>query len=741
MLKNNLKSNISAREIQTVFDNISDFHALAPVVAKGLTVSIGESTNLAELASIVETDPALATHLYLAAHENNVCLESDEISVLDILNALPIETIRSIFLDVKLVADSESNENFRELRKRLYINSIAIACCSELIADSIETNITAGHAYLAALLFNIGKYAFLQEFPKSYEKIVKEATATRIGLSSVEHKYFGLDHNLVGKRIASRMHFGSDIAEAIWLAQTSSAFSGNTLEVSTLTRIVGLSHKIVSNSSYAFGYDVQNAVPVEQLAQSLNLSSSSLESIKHRLQPALEARVIATNIDGETLSLESFESLRSSIRRILEENKYLSKENSKLSLDASYNNFISMFVSSIKDSWTLQDIASEFTKRFAKEFNLSNVSLCLLNDIEDGYVNVITTKENISSTRNVAKISNASQIYNLALEGNKIFSGSEDRFELLFKEIASSVNRANAGIVCLSEKMQKIAWLIFEVSQQSPSVFDDAIGKVFEMLSKMLNLSITKERQEKLSESFVCAISKLQENQKELIERNAHLALAEMAAGAAHEFNNPLSVISGRAQILLQSETDAEKKKMLEQIQAKSNDISDMVKSILSFAKPREAIIATLSLRELIDESVKYAIRKKGISEISINLASPAELPKIAGDKDQLIEAIGNIIINAIESFDSGVGDISIELYYVALSNKAGIQISDNGCGMDSSVIANATKPFYSHKKAGRQPGLGLAIAQRLFELNNAQLSIESKPSVGTKVEILIPIA
>ncbi len=741
MLKNNLKSDISARQIQMVFENISSLYAQPSVVAKGLSISIGDNPDLTELASIVETDPALVAHLYLAAHDSSVCLDASNISVLDILSSLSIETIRSIFFGIKLVTGSESNENVKQLRKRLSINSLAIACCSELVADSIKANVSGRCAYLSALLFNIGKYAFLQEFPKSYEKIVREAAATRASLSSVEHKYFGLDHHLVGKRIAAKMHFGSDIAEAIWLAQTSSALSDNSLELSILTRIVGLSYKIVSSSSYAFSHDVQDNASIEQLAQSLGLDASNLEIIKHRLQPALEIRIATANIEDQSLDPEYFESFRSSTRRILEENKCLSEENSRLSLDSRYNNFISLFVNEIKDSWNIETIASEFTKSFAKEFNLAHVSLCLLNNIEDGYVNVVTTKGDIASRQNFIKISNADQIYNSTLESNKIFSGSESYFDSIFEKAIPNVNRAGTKLVCISGKMQKIAWLIFEVSEPALNIFDDAIVRIFETLSKVMSLHIIKERQEKLSERFVYTLNKLQENQTELVKRNSYSALAEMAAGAAHEFNNPLSVISGRAQLLLQSETDAQKKKMLEQIQTKSDDISDMVKSILSFAQPREAVAKIFSLRELIDESIKYALGKKGLSEISVNLASPAELPKIIGDQDQLTEAVGNIIINAIESYDSGIGEISIELYYIALSNKAGIQISDNGCGMDSSVIANATKPFYSHKQAGRQPGLGLAIAQRLLELNSAQLSIESKPSVGTKVEILIPIA
>ncbi len=741
MLKNNLKSNISARQIRMVFENISSLYAQPSVVAKGLSISIGDNPDLTELAAIVETDPALVAHLYLAAHDSDVCLKASNISVLDILSALSIETIRSIFLGIKLATGSESNENAKQLRKRLSTNSLAIACCSELVADSVKANVSGRRAYLAALLFNIGKYAFLQEFPKSYEKIVRESVATRVSLSSLEHKYFGLDHHLVGKRIAAKMHFGSDISEAIWLAQTSSALSDNSLELSPLTMIVGLSYKIVSSSSYAFSHAAQDGVSIEQLADSLGLDASNLEIIKHRLQPALETRITTANIDGQSPDSQYFESFRSSTRRILEENKCLSEENSRLSLDSRYNNFISLFVNEIKDSWNIEDVASEFTKKFAKEFNIGHVSLCLLNNIEDGYVDIVTTQGDISSKQNFIKISNADQIYNSTLESNKIFSGSDNLFDSIFEKAIPDVNRASANVVCISDKMKKIAWLIFEVSDGASNIFDDAIVRIFEILSKVMSLHIIKERQEKLAERFVCTINKLQENQSELVKHNSYLALAEMAAGAAHEFNNPLSVISGRAQLLLQKETDVQKKKMLEQIQTKSDDISDMIKSILSFAQPREVVAKTLSLRELIDESIKYALGKKGLSEISVNLASPAELPKIIGDQDQLTEAIGNIIVNAIESYDSGIGEISVELYYISLSNKAGIQISDNGCGMDSSIIANATKPFYSHKQAGRQPGLGLAISQRLLELNSAQLFIESELAVGTKVEILIPIA
>ena len=97
-------------------------------------------------------------------------------------------------------------------------------------------------------------------------------------------------------------------------------------------------------------------------------------------------------------------------------------------------------------------------------------------------------------------------------------------------------------------------------------------------------------------------------------------ALAEMAAGAAHELNNPLSVISGRAQLLAGTETDPDKKRILEQIQQNAGELSAIIDDLMSYANPEQPRPTETAVRQIINEAVDLTSQKKKLSRLDIKI-------------------------------------------------------------------------------------------------------------------------
>jgi signal transduction histidine kinase len=217
--------------------------------------------------------------------------------------------------------------------------------------------------------------------------------------------------------------------------------------------------------------------------------------------------------------------------------------------------------------------------------------------------------------------------------------------------------------------------------------------------------------------------------------------LVEMAAGAGHELNNPLSVISGRAQLLIEGESDAGKIEGLKKIQQNSEALSQIIVNLLSFAEPKAPKATKVEAGQIIEEAIQLVMMKKSVSESDFVVVNELEEGQaVFVDSGQIASAIANILHNAIEACGEKLRPVEINVGGGESGDIVSIVITDHGCGMDSDTIAKATHPFFSGKKAGRQRGMGLANARRLIELNKGTLSFDSMVGRGTSVVVELPL-
>jgi signal transduction histidine kinase len=220
---------------------------------------------------------------------------------------------------------------------------------------------------------------------------------------------------------------------------------------------------------------------------------------------------------------------------------------------------------------------------------------------------------------------------------------------------------------------------------------------------------------------------------------NSLNALAEMAGGAAHELNNPLSVIAGRAQLLANAETDPQKKNALKQIQDNAGEIAVIIDDLMVFAKPPVPRPASTGIKQVLDETVQLTCQKANIEHINVQIELADSEQNLFVDSAQIVSALTYVICNALESYEDQMGPIKITAEPDQADDFLTIQVADLGAGMDAETLKKATQPFFSGQPAGRKRGMGLAHAQRLIELNNGSLAITSELGKGTTVTISLP--
>jgi len=262
-----------------------------------------------------------------------------------------------------------------------------------------------------------------------------------------------------------------------------------------------------------------------------------------------------------------------------------------------------------------------------------------------------------------------------------------------------------------------------------------------------------REQQTILTESLAAANRELGALQQQLVRAKSLAGLGEMAAGAAHEMNNPLAVVCGRAQLLAAKLSDTTMKQEASLIAQQGERLSQIITDLMDFAKPQPPKPALFAIGTVMEEAVKTAIERVG--GVSGNLASRVKMeispgiPPCRGDARQIKNALAEVVLNAIqaskaadvnEQRDAGQSEILIHAGFNMLDAQLILQVTDRGIGMSEEVMRQAFSPFFSAKTAGRNRGMGLAKALRWIENHGGTIRLDSAVGSGTTAVILLPV-
>ena len=241
------------------------------------------------------------------------------------------------------------------------------------------------------------------------------------------------------------------------------------------------------------------------------------------------------------------------------------------------------------------------------------------------------------------------------------------------------------------------------------------------------------------AEQWAAANRKLTDARPREVRSKSLESVADMAAGAAHEMNNPLAVVSGRSQLLMSRTDNEEFRSALAVIHEQAERCSQIVAELMEFAKPpvpKPKIIHLAGLLTRLRDAWLGTYRL-GADQIAVEL-SDAE-PTIYADEAQIAEALEQVVANAVDAMDPKVAKLVINCSAELTDDTRTVEVCDNGIGMNREVQERAFAPFFSYRQAGRKRGLGLARALRLVEINQGNLLLDSEPNRGTKVIFRLP--
>jgi two-component system NtrC family sensor kinase len=241
---------------------------------------------------------------------------------------------------------------------------------------------------------------------------------------------------------------------------------------------------------------------------------------------------------------------------------------------------------------------------------------------------------------------------------------------------------------------------------------------------------------------------KVRERTDQVMEMQVRVAQSErlaslgmLAAGIAHEVNNPLGGILALTALTLEDlPADHPDRRNLEVVIQQTERCRDIVKGLLDFSRQSEVTVEALDVNTVLQDTLALVARQAAFFNVEVVRNLGAQLPPVTGDRSQLQQVFLNLLVNAVQAMDER-GTITITTLSTPDRSGVEIRMADTGCGIPAADIDRIFDPFFTAREGGRGTGLGLAIVYGIVTQHRGHIDVESTVGRGTTFTIRLPAA
>lgn len=227
---------------------------------------------------------------------------------------------------------------------------------------------------------------------------------------------------------------------------------------------------------------------------------------------------------------------------------------------------------------------------------------------------------------------------------------------------------------------------------------------------------------------------------RQLLQAAKLASVGELASGMAHEINNPIGIILGRADYVLTTEKNLspEIREDLKVVKNQAERVANTVRGLLTFARPSSLRMERVNLKKVVEHAIALETPRCRTSQVEIQRSLPGTLPFIQADPDQLQQVLVNLMNNAIDAMPRG-GRIAISIVN-ADDEKLAVNISDTGSGISEEDQTRVFDPFFTTKAPGKGTGLGLAVSYGIVRDHGGEIRVNSSLGKGSTFSIVLPV-
>ncbi|NOG54976.1 MAG: HDOD domain-containing protein [Planctomycetes bacterium] len=742
-----------AERVELILQKLESLPTLSTIATRLLTLTADDRADVRQVVSLIEHDPSLTTKVLSLCRRADLGLADSIQTVERAVVMLGFEAVRSIVLSVEVynLFDSQSDDELegrplqdtepaptsRFDRVGFWKHCIGVATACRMLCTASRGSFEArpAEAFVYGLLHDIGKIALDRLLPRSYDRVVELAAQQQGNIAECERRVIGLDHHTAGRRLAEKWGLPHVIQDVLWLhGQPYSSVPD--LPHKKAIGLVSLCDLLVRQQHIGYSGNHTRTGDVAKMAGDLQLDLSTVEAVTDDLHAAVSAESEVLGLETEApqqLFLESIARANVTLGRI---NEVLDRRSRSSRRHERVLHAISEFHQQTVPGLTMVSACGQVVASAAREFGPGFYAVfcptrggrswqfCQFHQdgrlIRSQIIDPPPGMETLESFGHDMQVS----------------VGMLGMLPWLSEFVGDSRDVRSVRLLPLRCGWGLSAVLLHDRDLSGQGFSRTHLRALCETWAAAIAAAGQHEGARRLGEQLAESNRILTETQARLAHTQALAALGEMAAGAAHEMNNPLTVISGRTQVLARELEDDRHRTMAEQICEQAHRLSDLISSLRLFAEPPKPQRRRVSIGRMIRGAIAEAKRRAG-GEVDVQTRIEEKLPSCWIDDEQVGLALFELIINALQS--SPNRNVTVSVHVDDPSNRLVIEVEDDGCGMSAHALAHAFDPFFSDKPAGRQPGLGLSRAQRLIEGHGGTIRIRSEQDGGTQAVILLP--
>jgi len=289
--------------------------------------------------------------------------------------------------------------------------------------------------------------------------------------------------------------------------------------------------------------------------------------------------------------------------------------------------------------------------------------------------------------------------------------------------LAKGILQPIKHLVFASQQLAK-GNLKYEVRLKSKDEIGE-LGETFNLMASSL-----KQRDEQLKEY----------TQQQIMKSERLATLGQLAAGVAHEINNPLGAVLMYTNLALEDlEGKDVLRKNLEKAVTEASRCKDIVKGLLDFARQTEPRVEESDVNETLERTLGVVENQALFQNIKITKVICPSLPKVSIDVGQIQQVFTNIVLNAAEAME-GKGELTLTTRMAPDNEYIEIEFADTGCGIPPENQDKVFDPFFTTKEVGQGTGLGLAVSHGIIARHKGAIEVKSEPGKGTSFIIRLPL-
>jgi len=742
----------SPERTELILRQIDTLPTLPAVATRLLTLTASEESQIQEVVDLVSADPSLTAKVLSLCRTAEKGARQDTLTVERAVVLLGFNTVRNAVLSVKVFElfdeqpgqdqnagphDPDAPQGFD--RVAFWSHSLAVGILAELIAErQRHASVNPAEAFVCGLLHDIGKLALHHLLPKSYSRVVELTELNHGNIAEYERRIVGLDHHTAGKRLAEQWQLPHRLQDCIWLHGATPAAVPE-LPHRQLVGLVGLADLIARHQHVGYSGNYQLSQRPETLAVAWGFAQEVPEQVIPALQDRFQKR-------SETLGLHEAPSHELFIRSMQRANETLGRLNRALerrsraaTAQGQVLEAISSFHAQASPAQTVQDV-------------LDAVAASAPQALGSGFLAVVCPGSAISGKRENWLISQYTDDGRLVRSQSVEAPPDAPELTMLDATQPAGLNLMGllpwiADYLIEAEDLRRLQLLPLTCGWGTAAVLlhDRRQLPAWHQLSALASTwgaaiaaAGQHEGARRLGEQLAEANAALAEAQDRLLKQQSLARLGEMAAGAAHEMNNPLAVISGRSQLLTMAlERGSREHEAAQSVFQAAHRLSDLISALRMFADPPKPERQERDLAHVLQQAVHKV--EAGLSEADqglVQLNADQTLPRMAIDASQLQPAVLELLHNAVQAEPTAVNVLA---RLEPGGERVVVQISDDGRGMDEHTLQHALDPFFSAKEAGRRMGMGLPRAQQWIAGHGGSLELHSTEGEGTVATFTLP--